>query len=42
MKDLFDFESVKDTENIKAELHNMLETYSDAKLKTLYLIGKYL
>ena len=42
MKDLFDFESVEDIQYIKSELSNMLENYSEDKLKTLYLIGKNL
>lgn len=42
MKDLFDFESVEDINHVKLELNNMLQNYSEEKLKTLYLIGKNL
>lgn len=40
MKDLFDFESVEDIQYIKSELNNMLQNYTEDKLKILYLIGK--
>ena len=42
IKDLFDFESIINIENLKDELSKLTNKLSEDKLKTLYLIAKNL
>ena len=42
MKDLFDFEPVDSIANLKEELFDLIETSSEEKLKTIYIIAKNL
>lgn len=42
IKDLFDFEFIEDVNYMKLELNNMIENYSEDKLKILYIVAKNL
>lgn len=42
IKDLFDFEFIEDLDCMKLELNNMIENYSEDKLKILYIVAKNL
>lgn len=42
MRDLFDFEPIENVVNLKSEIHKIVETMPEDKLKTMYVIGKNL